>query len=184
MKTFIWIAGHSAVGKDTFLTNIEQYAALLEIDGPILNLGLNPRLEVILEAAKSSDTVTMKWQTRGFRTVLDLIKERPRDRHIVVHIRSEVNQHKSDFEHKHKEPYGTSSMLTNVSLVEAYRPFVSSFFDIANIRKKFYVVGVTHTAVHTHIGELTKDRVPHGLPPTPLANEILYAFYGRKDPTT
>ena len=148
---YVWVAGHSAVGKrtliDTILSNPDEWASRLEIREIVSArfISGDAGIESIELAGNSSGCALIHWQRRSHDSVKEVQRRNPKARHIVIHVSREVGEHKQIFEAENKGvQYDDKGHLGNVLAIESSRPYVDAFIDVANINRTFTVIGRTY----------------------------------------
>ena len=145
MAKLYWIAGHSAVGKETMLKRFERDAALqrqFAIPADFVTADLN--LSQIAQALDMHQAVLVKWQCREKKWVTDLVTARPADQHVVIHLHRPAALHEAAFRRKWpKEPERSFAIHNeaNKRAVEAYRCVEGvTFLDVVAIGDLYLVI--------------------------------------------
>ncbi|MBI3864176.1 MAG: hypothetical protein HY290_20015 [Planctomycetia bacterium] len=147
--SFVWVAGHSSVGKRHFMDHFGDILSALEsklglgrIESPI-SLSDHPSTREIEEAGSSHDCVLIHWQSATFLQFYELKDRNGAARHVVVHVHREIDEHKKEFMKDYPKGRFDHGHQMNLSRVEEYRKLADVFIDVANIDHRFFVIGRT-----------------------------------------
>lgn len=183
---FVWVTGHSAAGKREFLSWCISNPELLQslgVEAPYSAALMDPTLESIEDQANVKKSVLINWQCMGFANVLKIGARVGKHQNIVIHIRSELSEHKERFKHHFpSDHFFETSMGVNIGIVEAYRPFVHMFVDVALISGRYYVLGITRRDDKNVCTLLHQTTPIDQVNSSELGKCIGEVFYGRPRP--